>query len=83
MINVVFMIRQLIIILFLTASALAGQIGQYTVHYSVRGDGHDIIISAESSSEARRTVERLIPDPWSPEPGGPDKTKLSRLQLTN
>jgi hypothetical protein len=33
----------------------------FRVHYSVRGSGRDITVQAESSSEARRTVQTIIP----------------------
>jgi hypothetical protein len=33
----------------------------WLVHYSVRGNGRDMIVQAANSSEARRTVEEIIP----------------------
>jgi hypothetical protein len=46
-------------ILFLAASA---QADQFKVHYSIHGSGKNIIVNAETSSDARRTVQDLIPD---------------------
>jgi hypothetical protein len=34
----------------------------FRVHYSVRGNGRDITVQAESSAEARRTVMNTFPD---------------------
>jgi hypothetical protein len=34
----------------------------YTVHYSIRGAAHNITILAQTSQEARQTVQRLFPD---------------------
>ena len=34
---------------------------QYKVHYSIHGSGKDIIVNANSSEHARRTVQDMIP----------------------
>ena len=44
--------------LLLARSALADS---YRVHYSIRGNGRDITVQAESSAEARRTVMDMFP----------------------
>ena len=46
-------------ILILVQSA---QADQFKVHYSVHGSGKNIIGNADSSSDARRTVQDMIPD---------------------
>lgn len=33
----------------------------FRVHYSIRGVGRDVTVSAESSAEARRTVMEMFP----------------------
>ena len=33
----------------------------YRAHYSIKGSGRDIIVQAESSAEARRTVMEMVP----------------------
>ena len=48
-------------LLLLAGSAFAGS---YRVHYSLRGSGHDITVQAESSAEARRTVQALFRGRW-------------------
>jgi hypothetical protein len=35
--------------------------GSYRVTYSLRGSGHKITMQTESSAEARRTVQAIIP----------------------
>jgi hypothetical protein len=44
-------------------AALAGNAfaGTYRVSYSLRGSGHKITVQAESTAEARRTVQAIIP----------------------
>ena len=49
----------LLLVLFLLPSARADQ---FRVHYSIHGSGRRIIVNAESSSDARRTVQEMIPD---------------------
>jgi hypothetical protein len=53
--------KKLILASLLVASlAFAGDVKRYKVHYQVDGSGHDIIVQAESSSDARYTVEAMI-----------------------
>jgi hypothetical protein len=33
----------------------------YRVHYSLRGNGRDLTVGAESSAEARRTIMDMFP----------------------
>jgi hypothetical protein len=49
----------IIALLLIGGSAFAGT---YRVHYSIRGNGRDITILADSASEARRTVMDMFPD---------------------
>jgi cellobiose-specific phosphotransferase system component IIB len=49
----------IICLIGMASSALADQ---YKVHYSIRGLGKDIIVNAESSSDARHTVQDMFPD---------------------
>jgi hypothetical protein len=55
--------RSLIILILvcLLSPAFAGKVRHYKVHYSIHGSGKSIIVNAESSSDARRTVEQMIP----------------------
>jgi hypothetical protein len=48
----------LIALAALASNAFAGT---YHVSYSLRGSGHKITMRAESTSEARRTVQAIIP----------------------
>ena len=50
---------QISAILILVQSA---QADQFKVHYSVHGSGKNIIVNADGSSDARRTVQDMIPD---------------------
>jgi hypothetical protein len=34
--------------------------GTFRVHYSIRGSGRDITVNAESTAEARRTVQDMF-----------------------
>jgi hypothetical protein len=55
--------KQTLLILIMSATlAVAGQVSQYKVHYSIHGAGHDIIVLAETSEEARNTVEDMFPN---------------------
>lgn len=36
--------------------------GTYRVHYTLHGSGRDIIVQADSSDDARHTVEDMFPD---------------------
>jgi hypothetical protein len=45
-------------LLLLCGSAFADS---YRVHYSSRGSSRDITVQAESSAEARRTVQAMFP----------------------
>ena len=49
---------RLLAILILVQSAKADQ---FKVHYSMHGAGKDIIVNAQSSDDARHTVEDMIP----------------------
>ena len=46
------------IVLFVCGSAWADT---FRAHYSIRGNGRDITVQAESSAEARRTVMEMFP----------------------
>lgn len=35
--------------------------GTYRVHYSISGSGHDVTVQAETSGEARETVQNMFP----------------------
>ena len=48
-------------LLILVGTAFADS---YRVHYSIRGSGRDITVQAESSAEARRTVQTCFPALW-------------------
>jgi hypothetical protein len=50
---------RLLAIMILVQSA---QADQFKVHYSIHGSGRDIIVNAETSEDARHTVEDMIPD---------------------
>ena len=57
--------KQLITILcslLIAGSAFAGSAKSYRVHYTIHGSGKDIIVQADSSDDARRTVEDMFPD---------------------
>ena len=49
------------ILIFLLLSAQLVQADQFKVHYSIRGSGKDIIVNANSSDDARHTVEDMFP----------------------
>jgi hypothetical protein len=49
------------LLFLLLASAALVQADQFKVHYSIRGSGKDIIVSANSSDRARHTVEDMLP----------------------
>ena len=49
------------VLLILLLSAAIAVADTYRVHYSIRGIGKDITVQAESSSEARRTVQDMFP----------------------
>ena len=51
--------KRAILMMFLLATSALG--GQYKVHYNVRGSGRDIVVSADSSSQARYTVQDMFP----------------------
>ena len=50
--------RALVVLLLTVTLAMADT---YRVHYSIRGTGRDITVHAQSSSEARRTVQDMFP----------------------
>jgi hypothetical protein len=52
---------KLILIVMLLGCSSAAFADSYRVHYSVRGSGRDITVQAQSSAEARRTVQTMIP----------------------
>ena len=52
------LLTTLLALLLLASSAFADT---FRVHYSIRGNGRDITIQAESSSEARRVVMDMFP----------------------
>lgn len=56
--------KQLTILLcsvLIAGSAFAKDIKTYRVHYSIRGSGHDVIVQADTSYDARYTVEHMFP----------------------
>jgi hypothetical protein len=48
-------------LLFSAGAALAGDAIPWRVHYSIRGSGKDVTVLAQTSSEARRTVQDMFP----------------------
>jgi hypothetical protein len=52
------LLTTLLALLLLASSAFADT---FRVHHSIRGNGRDITIQAESSSEARRVVMDMFP----------------------
>ena len=50
---------RLLAILILVQSV---QADQFKVHYSIHGSGKDIIVNAETSDDAKHTVEDMFPD---------------------
>jgi hypothetical protein len=54
-------LSQNILLLLLLASAELVQADPFKVHYSIHGSGKDIIVNADSSDDARHTVEDMFP----------------------
>jgi hypothetical protein len=48
--------------LALASFALAGDVHQYKVRYSLHGLGQSMIVSTQSPSDARETVKALVPE---------------------
>jgi hypothetical protein len=54
--------KSILILLLLSCSVvMASETTRFRVHYSVKGSGRDVIVLAESSAEARRTVMEIFP----------------------
>jgi hypothetical protein len=49
-------------LLFNAQTSFAGGIHHFKVLYSLHGSGHEIIVAAESTSDARSTVQTLVPE---------------------
>jgi cellobiose-specific phosphotransferase system component IIB len=54
--------QKLLAIICLVGMGSDAMADQYKVHYSIRGLGKDIIVNAESSSDARHTVQDMFPE---------------------
>jgi hypothetical protein len=49
-------------LVFNSTTSLAGGLHHYNVRYSLRGLGKEMIVAAQSTSDARTTVQNLVPD---------------------
>jgi predicted transcriptional regulator len=49
-------------LVFNSTTSLAGGLHHYKVRYSLHGLGEEIIVAADSTSDARATVQNLAPD---------------------
>ena len=53
---------KILLVLLLASATELVQADQFKVHYSIHGSGKDIIVNADSSDDARHTVEDMFPD---------------------
>jgi hypothetical protein len=49
-------------LVFNSTTSFAGGLHHYKVRYSLHGLGKEMIVAAESTSDARGTVQNLVPD---------------------